>query len=102
MSKDRVLGERQTQWRHSVVRMGHECELISGEAVSNQTLLQGSFILHLRESCSSWKGVPVICLEDRARSKGAGKFWEQLPFSSMYLVAITGFAFQHLQLSKKI
>lgn len=102
MNKDRVLGERQTQWRHSVVRMGHECELISGEAVSNQTLLRGSFILHLRESCSSWKGVQAICLEDKAWSKGAGTVLEQLPFSSVLLVAITGFAFQHLQLSKEI
>lgn len=56
MSKDRVLGERQAWQRHSVVRMGHECELISGEAVSNQRLLRGSFILHLRESCSLQKG----------------------------------------------
>lgn len=39
MSKDRVLGERQAWQRHSIVRMGHEYELISGEAVSNQRLL---------------------------------------------------------------
>lgn len=102
MSKDRVLGERQAWQRHSIVRMGHDCELISGEAASNQKLLRGCFILHLREPWSLQKGVPVICSEDRAWSKGAGKFWEQLPFSSMLRVAITGLAFQHLQLSKKI
>lgn len=43
---------RQAWQRHSTVRMGLDCELISGEAMSNQRLLRGSFISHLRESCS--------------------------------------------------
>lgn len=45
--------------------------------------------------------IPIICLEDRAWSKGGGKFWEQLPFSSMLLIAITGLASQYFQLKKK-
>lgn len=99
MSKDRVFGERQAPRRHSAVRTGHERELISGEAVSNQRLLP--FILHPREPCSLQKGVPTVCLEGRARSKGAVKPWVQLPFCSGFLLDITGLAFQHLQLSKK-
>lgn len=99
MSKDWVLGERQAPRRHCAVRTGHERELISGEAVSNQRLLP--FILLPREPCSLQKGVPTVCLEGRARSKGAAKPWVQLPSCSGFLLAITGLAFQHLQLSKK-